>query len=107
LSNGSTVFLGCVYGDPTNSGTATFEAGSSYGGVIFPEGETVTGIDIVQDEEGQVVLRNISVNGEVVLGGADTLKDACKKGGYANLTDGEGNTFRNQGQCVSYMNHLF
>lgn len=31
-------------------------------------------------------------------------KDQCKKGGWQNLTDDEGNTFRNQGQCVSSTN---
>ncbi|MGH2448732.1 MAG: hypothetical protein ACRDFS_09065 [Chloroflexota bacterium] len=34
-----------------------------------------------------------------------TSKDQCKKGGYQNLTDADGNAFRNQGQCVSYFNH--
>jgi hypothetical protein len=33
-------------------------------------------------------------------------KDECKKDGYKTLTDAEGNAFRNQGQCVSYYNHL-
>jgi hypothetical protein len=32
-------------------------------------------------------------------------KDQCKKDGYQTLTDGDGNTFENQGQCVSYFNH--
>lgn len=35
-----------------------------------------------------------------------TSKDACKKGGWQNFTDAEGNSFKNQGQCVSYFNHL-
>lgn len=34
-----------------------------------------------------------------------TSKEQCKNGGYANLTDANDNTFRNQGQCVSYDNH--
>lgn len=34
-----------------------------------------------------------------------TSKDQCKNGGYANYTDASGNTFKNQGQCVSYSNH--
>ncbi|MBA3757518.1 hypothetical protein H0X09_01485 [Candidatus Saccharibacteria bacterium] len=32
-------------------------------------------------------------------------KDDCKKHGWMNLTDNEGNPFKNQGQCVSYFNH--
>ncbi len=35
-----------------------------------------------------------------------TSKDACKKDGYKALTDGNGNPFKNQGQCVSYFNTL-
>ena len=34
-----------------------------------------------------------------------TSKDACKNGGYKTLTDQNGNPFKNQGQCVSYVNH--
>lgn len=30
--------------------------------------------------------------------------DQCKKGGYENLADADGNPFKNQGQCVSYVN---
>jgi nitrous oxidase accessory protein NosD len=33
-------------------------------------------------------------------------KDACKKGGWMTLFDAEGNAFKNQGDCVSYVNHL-
>lgn len=31
--------------------------------------------------------------------------DECKKDGYKDLKDAEGNAFKNQGQCVSYTNH--
>ena len=31
-------------------------------------------------------------------------KDACKKGGWMNLTDQNGDPFKNQGQCVSWTN---
>jgi hypothetical protein len=34
-----------------------------------------------------------------------TSKDACKKDGYKNFTDANGQPFKNQGQCVSYSNH--
>lgn len=32
-------------------------------------------------------------------------KDQCKKDGYKNVTDANGNAFKNQGQCVSFVNH--
>jgi hypothetical protein len=31
--------------------------------------------------------------------------DECKNGGWQTLTDGDGNLFTNQGQCVAYANH--
>jgi hypothetical protein len=45
------------------------------------------------------------VNGSVV--GSPTTptnKNDCKNGGFANFTDNNGNTFRNQGQCVAFVN---
>jgi hypothetical protein len=94
LSDGSTVFLGCVYGND-GSGNVSFTAGNTYGGVLFPTGQTVTGIDIVQDEQGQTTLSNIMVNGSLVTVTSQTLKDQCKNGGWVALG------FKNQGQCVS------
>jgi hypothetical protein len=32
-----------------------------------------------------------------------TSKDGCKKDGYKNFTDEDGNGFKNQGQCVSFV----
>lgn len=34
-----------------------------------------------------------------------TNKDQCKNGGYVNFVDDSGQPFKNQGQCVSYVNH--
>jgi hypothetical protein len=34
-----------------------------------------------------------------------TSKDDCKHGGWKNFGDAEGNPFKNQGQCVSFVNH--
>ncbi len=34
-----------------------------------------------------------------------TNKDQCKKDGWKTLQDSNGNSFKNQGQCVSYSNH--
>lgn len=38
------------------------------------------------------------------LNNTPTNASDCKNGGYVNFTDENGNTFRNQGQCVSYVN---
>jgi tripartite motif-containing protein 71 len=32
-------------------------------------------------------------------------KDQCKNGGYANYVDDNNQPFRNQGQCIAYVNH--
>lgn len=32
-------------------------------------------------------------------------KDACKNGGWANFVDDHGNAFKNQGQCVAWVEH--
>lgn len=32
-----------------------------------------------------------------------TTKDECKNGGYNRVRDAQGNPFKNQGQCVSYV----
>ena len=42
------------------------------------------------------------VQGPVVT--VPTNKDQCKNGGYATLTDQNGVVFKNQGQCVSFVN---
>lgn len=50
----------------------------------------------------------VNFNGTVydfVYTNVPTSKDACKKNGYQNFTDGDGNAFKNQGECVSYTNH--
>jgi hypothetical protein len=34
-----------------------------------------------------------------------TTKDDCKNGGWENLRAADGSSFKNQGQCVSYVEH--
>ncbi|HEX8776021.1 MAG TPA: hypothetical protein VF735_20795 [Pyrinomonadaceae bacterium] len=33
-----------------------------------------------------------------------TTKDDCKNGGYNTMKDAQGNSFKNQGQCIQYVN---
>jgi hypothetical protein len=70
--------------------------------IIFDEGEdTPSGGTI--GTSGTVHIDNISLNSDEV--GSPTSpqsKEDCKKGGWQNLTDAEGNPFKNQGDCVSY-----
>jgi hypothetical protein len=60
----STLFFGCTYGTHTDLGNGWTHVefnGSEPGAGAF--GATMTGVDVVQDEQGQTQLRNISVNG--------------------------------------------
>jgi hypothetical protein len=95
LENGDVVFLGCIHGDADADGHVSFTAGNTYGGVLFPEGETVSMIQIIQDEEGQTTLSNIMVNGMEAVADPQAAKDQCKNGGWESLG------YKNQGQCVS------
>jgi hypothetical protein len=60
----SLLYFGCAHGAKTALGdgwTRVVFNGSEAGGGAF--GATIASIDVVQDEEGQTLLRNISVNG--------------------------------------------
>jgi hypothetical protein len=67
------------------------------------------GVNIGTNNPGYVVRTDgFNFNGttyDFQLTNTPTSKDQCKHGGFANLTDAEGNTFRNQGQCVAFFEH--
>jgi hypothetical protein len=114
--DGSTYFLGCTQGTHTDLGngwthveftTTDFAAaGIPATGtledlmIIFDEGtDTPTGGTI--GTAGSVTIDNISVNGDEVGDSAKpTSVEQCKYGGWRNFQDP---SFRNQGQCVSYV----
>jgi hypothetical protein len=63
----------------------------------------VTDIALVVDGPGQTVrFDNTQINDTTVTYEPPPTKDDCKNGGWQNLTDDEGNHFRNQGGCVSF-----
>jgi hypothetical protein len=67
--NGYSFDVGCIHGDKTPLGdgwTRVTFSGDEVGVEAGAFGSTMTGIDIVLDEQGQTLLRNISVNGVVV-----------------------------------------
>lgn len=100
-----TFFLGCNNVQP-NGTTYTFTqqtlaaAGNQ---VPFPTG-TIQSVSLLIDVQGTADLSNITVNGtsEVPLVGPPTSKDQCRKGGWKTF---DNPSFRNQGQCVSYVEH--
>ena len=64
---GSTLFFGCTYGTHTDLGNGWTHVefhGDEPGAGAF--GAAIGGVDVVQDEKGQTLLRNISVNGVAV-----------------------------------------
>lgn len=65
-------------------------------GQFYPDGEQAIRVD------------NTNINGTVYDFNSQfpTDKDQCKKGGWKNLQDDTGKPFKNQGDCVSFVNHL-
>lgn len=93
-------FLGCNNVVP-NGNTYSFTAAD---GQPSPITGTITGLSILIDVQGTADISNITVNGvhQVVLVGAPTSKEQCKKGGWKTFNNP---SFKNQGQCVSYVAH--
>jgi hypothetical protein len=108
-----TFFLGCNNVTPTTNGdgtlTYTFDAASIAAGggqVPFPTG-TITNAAVLLDVQGSADVSAITVNGTLqvpapVVSGTPTSKSACKNGGWKSFTNP---SFKNQGQCVSYVAH--
>lgn len=72
----------------------------------------VVGIQVVvdaswkaSDGEQTVLIDNVEINGKTdSLGNVPSNKDECKNGGWQELTDGNDQPFKNQGQCIQYAN---
>ena len=61
-----TSFLGCIHGEQTpldNGWTKVTFSGDEVGVAVGTFGSTITGADVVMDEQGQTLLRNITVDG--------------------------------------------
>lgn len=111
VTSDGTFFLGCNNVMPTVNGdgtaTYTFDAASIAAGgnqVPVPTG-TISAVDVLIDVQGTADLSNITFNGVVQVPApatTPTKKSDCKKGGWKSFTDPK---FRNQGQCVSWVNH--
>jgi hypothetical protein len=112
VTSAGTFFLGCNNVTPTTNAdgtlTYTFDAASIAAGgnqVPFPTG-TITSADVLIDVQGTADLSNIVVNDVTEVPtpvvGPPTTKSACKHGGWKTFTNP---SFKNQGQCVSYVNH--
>jgi hypothetical protein len=99
-------FLGCNNVTPTGT---TYMFGPSDAFDTSGNPATITGtiefISILIDVEGTADISNITVNGVLQvpeLVGPPTAKSQCKHGGWKTFNNP---TFKNQGQCVAYVNH--
>jgi hypothetical protein len=110
VANGTTFFLGCNNVTPTinGDGTATYlftaaTIAAAGGQVPVPTG-TISSVDVLIDVQGTADLSQITFNGEtqVPVAGSPTSKAQCKQGGWKTFTTP---AFRNQGQCVSWVEH--
>jgi hypothetical protein len=109
FTTGGTFFLGCNNVTPVVNGdgtaTYTFTAGTIAAGgnqVPVPTG-TINSAEVLIDSQGTADLTNITVNGVTeVPAVVPTTNAQCKKGGWKTFTDPK---FKNQGQCVAYVNH--
>jgi hypothetical protein len=67
------------------------------------------GVNIGTNNPGYVVRTDgFNFNGttyDFQLTNTPTAKEQCKDGGFADLTDAQGNAFTNQGQCVAFFEH--
>jgi hypothetical protein len=103
-TNGDIGFCPGAFGDPAGEllgsvdGGATFFQVGAGPTVVSTPGELLLAPNdclIWDDNSG-------SLTATVAL--VPTSKDACKKGGWANLQEQDGSSFKNQGDCVSYVN---
>lgn len=118
-------YTGCPTGVWTNSGeligalpvdTSQLDGGTfydPYASALAKYGDyEVTGVQLVADggwafpATGQVVDVDNTVIDTVLYTyeiPVPTSKGQCKNGGWQNLADNDGNTFKNQGDCVSFV----
>lgn len=74
-------------------------------------GYNVTGIQLVvdgswffADGEQTALFDNTDIDGTIYTYDQPLNKDECKNGGWQNLSRADGSTFKNQGDCIQYVN---
>jgi hypothetical protein len=58
---------------------------------------------VIADDPGIWTVSNVQL-GQGEAATVATKKDDCKKGGWADLTRADGTSFKNQGDCIQYVN---
>jgi hypothetical protein len=107
-TTGGLWFTGCNNVTPVLNpdGTATYNFGPADLFAQFPANTlgTITGVQVMIDQQGTADLTKITVNGvrQVPQPTTGDQTQKCKHGGWKTMTNP---SFKNQGQCVSYMRH--
>jgi hypothetical protein len=80
-------------------------AGSVYNleGVVAPDGSIMGTADGNCQTFTMPAGSAVAIEDEEPVANVPTSKDDCKEEGWMDLTDTDGNAFKNQGQCVSYV----
>lgn len=58
---------------------------------------------VIVDQPGRWIVTNVQL-GQGEAASVATKKDECKNGGWADLTRADGSSFKNQGDCIQYVN---
>jgi hypothetical protein len=58
---------------------------------------------VIVDQPGRWTITNVQL-GQGEATDVATKKDECKKGGWADLTRADASSFKNQGDCIQYVN---
>ena len=58
---------------------------------------------VIADQPFRGTVTNVQL-GQGEAASVATKKDECKKGGWADLTREDGTSFKNQGDCIQYVN---
>jgi hypothetical protein len=99
-----------VHVDINNTGCLVFWTGGPVSGeswaTFSTHGWWVATDDVpfvIADDPGIWTVSNIQL-GQGEAAGVATSKDECKKGGWADLTRADDSSFKNQGDCIQYVN---
>jgi len=108
-SNGKVYFLGCNNVTPVTNANGTVTYTFTMADVLrinptLGAPGTIQAADIAIDVQGVADISNIVFNGvlQVPAGTGPASKDQCKNGGWKAFSNP---TFKNQGQCVSFVEH--
>jgi len=120
-NNGSTDFYAFIgasacgiagHVDIHNAGCLVFYTGGPVSGETWAtfaaHGWSVSGVAgdvpfVIADDAGIWTVSNVQL-GQGEAATVATSKDECKKGGWADLTRADGSSFKNQGDCIQYVN---